>query len=295
MIDAKSSLSAEELADCIESLALTSPSGAVGSTDIEKSVRRHWPRAVGQIAFAVNTIERRCALLGELHPLRAMPAGLCMTRTDQSAWYTHLLAMSPQTVFRGMADEAEIRALGVHFEQLVEHAITGMLGGNAVAIRFGWPSDCGRPPEFPAAIAWLAQKMGLQLGSGYRPPRRKDGGVDIVAWRPFTDRRTGFPVILTQCTVQRSLFEKVADVDLRSWATWLRLLRDPTTVLAVPYILPGNTEEWNEISQRHIIIDRLRLVELLQPVSTELPTIANVRKATAARIARARDFFAKDA
>jgi hypothetical protein len=63
----------------------------------------------------------------------------------------------------------------------------------------------------------------------------------------------------------------------------------------VPYILPGNTEEWNEISQRHIIIDRLRLVELLQPVSTELPTIANVRKATAARIARARDFFAKDA
>jgi hypothetical protein len=202
--------------------------------------------------------------------------------------------MSPQTVFRGMADDSEMRALGVQFEQLVELAITGMLGGNAVAIRFGWPSDCGRPPEFPAAISWLAEQMGLQLGSGYRPPRRKDGGVDIVAWRPFADRRTGFPVILTQCTVQRALFEKVSDVDLRSWATWLRMLRDPTTVLAVPYILPGNTEEWNEISQRHIIIDRLRLVELLQPVELDSESIANVSKATASRIDRARAFFGED-
>jgi hypothetical protein len=104
--------------------------------------------------------------------------------------------------------------------------------------------------------------MGLKLGGAFRPPRRKDGGVDVVAWKPFKDRRSGFPIYLVQCTLQKEYVSKSRDIDLRIWAGWLEMDRDPITILAIPRsISPG--ESWNEVTANSIIFDRFRLVESL--------------------------------
>ena len=92
--------------------------------------------------------------------------------------------------------------------------------------------------------------------------RRKDGGVDIVAWRPFPDGRSGFPVVLVQCTLQQEILSKAADVDVRNWAGWLTLDTDPMIALAVPGTIPSD-ETWNEIAARSLILERVRLVGLI--------------------------------
>jgi hypothetical protein len=148
------------------------------------------------------------------------------------------------------------------FEKLVVVAMQNLMGFGSKAIRFGFPSE-DRPIEFPRAIEWLSNRMGIKSGEAYRPPRRKDGGVDVVAWRPFKDRRNGFPVYLVQVTCEKNFSHKIYDVDLRLWSGWLNLDSDPVSVLAVPTtISPG--EEWNEISSRVVVLERIRICELLE-------------------------------
>jgi hypothetical protein len=156
----------------------------------------------------------------------------------------------------------------IAFERLGAKAMEGLLGEPASAVRFGWPSDEGRPPEFNLAIKWLAERMGIAPGAGYRPPRRKDGGVDVVAWRPFPDRRSGFPVFLVQCTLQERIQDKALDIDTRIWSSWLTLDSEPSTVLAVPGTI-SSPEVWNEIALRCLVLDRIRLCGLLATVEVD--------------------------
>lgn len=121
------------------------------------------------------------------------------------------------------------------------------------------------PPRF--RHSWLAQQMGVKLGGGYRQPRRQDGGVDVIAWRGFKDGKSGFPIVLVQCTIQAELLAKSLDIDVRNWSSWLELVHDPVTVLAVPQVVPANSEDWNELALKNMIFDRLRILELLSPES----------------------------
>jgi hypothetical protein len=172
-------------------------------------------------------------------------------------------------------DDVSIAA--VKFERIVVEAVQRYLGDGAKAVRFAWPSDSGRPQEFPEAIKWLAGLMGVRLGGGYRQPRRKDGGVDVIGWRPFRDGKSAFPIVLVQCTIQADLVSKSLDVDVRNWSSWLELVHDPSTILTAPQVVPGNTEIWNELALKNLVFDRLRLVELLgrnpsSPLQDEMST-----------------------
>ena len=130
-----------------------------------------------------------------------------------------------------------LAAAAIMFERLVSQASAKLLGEGARSVRFAWPSDEGRPQDFPAAVVWLAGLMGIPVGSSYRPPRRQDGGVDLVTWKSFPDGRPGFPILLTQVTLERNYVAKSADIDLRLWAGYLRFDIDPMTALAVPYVV----------------------------------------------------------
>jgi len=55
-------------------------------------------------------------------------------------------------------------------EEIAEVALANFWGFGGSAIRLGYPSKHGRPEAFHQAIAWLAQKIGVEPGSGYRPP-----------------------------------------------------------------------------------------------------------------------------
>jgi hypothetical protein len=112
-------------------------------------------------------------------------------------------------------------------------------------------------------VEWLAKRIGIEPGRGYRPPRRKDGGVDVVAWRRFVDKRPGFPVALAQCTIQEEAFTKTTDIDTRLWATWLAMDSDPMSLLVLPGTVRRAGPEWSQLTSVVTVVERLRLAELL--------------------------------
>lgn len=287
MISGVNSLSSDESADLVEAIVLTSKSNAIGMAEIEKVVNGFQPRIGIRLDSALATMKRRENLLGADYPIEVLPSAFRKRDQWSRLWYASFLPMSPHSVFRTQMKVDDIQVCAEIFERTATVAIRELLGGPAEALRFAWPSEFGRPQEFSDAIRWLSEKMGLRVGAGFRPPRRKDGGVDVVAWRPFKDGRSAFPVVLAQCTIQADVLTKSLDIDLRNWSNWLMLLRDPVTVLTVPFVLTASSEDWNEVSQRHMILDRFRLVELLQKSGIEPSEVEGMSRFLASHFALA--------
>lgn len=215
-----------------------------------------------QIAGAVMQMKQRAKLLGDSYPIDVDGLVVRPKIDLRNNTYSALLQLSPGSPVRQLLHSQPNDDMSVLLERLSVDAMMALLGSDSCALRFGHPSDIGRPERFHQAIEWLAEKMGIEAGSGFKDPRRKDGGVDVVAWRPFPDGRSGFPLYLVQCTMQRQLFSKARDIDLRLWSGWLRFDVDPMTVLAVPGTI-SKGEEWDEIAVRSMILDRIRLTGLL--------------------------------
>lgn len=216
-----------------------------------------------QVSAGLKTMERRQALLGEKYPFDVNDLAVVFHESHALSVYSYLLSISRPTNSTPWQTHAPTQEESDLFEEFVASTLKDYLGNAAQAIPFGWPSKFGRPQEFYLAIEWLANLMAIKVGQAYRPPRRKDGGVDVIAWRPFKDKRSGFPIYLVQCTLQKDFVSKSRDIDLRLWAGWLELDRDPVTVLAIPVpVAPG--EPWNEVTANAIIFDRARMTDANQ-------------------------------
>jgi hypothetical protein len=210
------------------------------------------------VALGLTTMSRRSALLGNAYPFRVANGAAALPGAPRTPWSAMLL-MSPEAPSR---QALEVGVAAPHLERVTVEALGQLYGANTSAIRFAWPSEQGRPSAFPDAIRWLAGLMNVSVGAAYRPPYNRDGGVDVVAWRPFPDGRSGFPVLLVQCTLERDYAHKAADVDTRVWSGWLALDIEPQTALAIPDVVAAG-EEWNSLAARTVILDRLRLASLL--------------------------------
>lgn len=256
---------AERIADWLETTLLcrgTTQLGLDATQELAKAV-------VGADAAAVNlaltTMRRRADTLGSHYPFHVMDVAVRAKQHALASPYAALLLLTSGGVARQSVAQETSSAMEILFEKLTAEACANLWGEQGRALRFGYPSEDGRPAQFPQAIEWLADRLGLSVGSGYRQPRRRDGGVDVVAWRPFPDRRSGLPLLLVQCTLQAELLTKANDVDVRLWSSWLSLDFDPLTALAVPQTIPANTPVWSELALKGLVLDRLRLAGMLPP------------------------------
>lgn len=254
----------EAMADYIETSLLVRGSTALGNQALIALAEEETGRSIAEITHSLGAMSARAAALGDAYPfeinavmVRARPGAATMP-------YSALLQLTSASVARQLFYPGSTGEMEVAFENLASSALARLWGDQGRALRFGWPSEIGRPQDFPSAVSWLAETIGVKVGAGYRQPRRKDGGVDVVAWRPFPDKRSGFPILLAQCTLQADLLSKAADVDIRLWASWLALDAEPVTALVVPGMI-RKTVEWDEIALRCMIFDRVRLAGLLGP------------------------------
>lgn len=160
------------------------------------------------------------------------------------------------------------------FEDITEQCLLSFFGSKTQTLNFGFPSKNDRPAEFAAAVKWLSEKTNIRLGSAYRPPRKKDGGVDLFVWKSFPDNRPGIPIMLVQCTIKDDFINKIGDIDLKLWANWLSSDLEPLIALAVPGVVTRE-EIWSEVTTRGILLDRLRLVETFEPsvIQTKLDNL----------------------
>jgi hypothetical protein len=253
----------ELLADWIETSLFVSKSGHVTVDRLTAIADEELNLPQERVAQALEVIRRRSLALGDWYPLQ-VDIGLALQRRSSSLTqsYRTLVFLTPNSIARQLLGPS-IATMSEILEAIAVRALANYWGPGGDAVSFAYPSAIGRPPEFDHAILWLAKRMGLGAGQGYRPPRRKDGGVDVVAWRRFGDMRLGFPIALAQCTIQLEAFTKTTDIDLRLWATWLALDSDPTSLLVLPGTIRRAGPEWGQLTSVVTVIERLRLVELL--------------------------------
>jgi hypothetical protein len=245
----------ERIADWIEIALLIRGDRPIGLDPLYESQR---------VSIGLHEMQRRSDLLGGRYPFKIY--GEYAVKAEALAEQTTYAAMvltSAGNPVREYLGSAPDETMALIFETIVVDAVRHLWGPEGQALRFGWPSDIGRPPEFDLAIRWLADRVGVPVGRGYRQPRRKDGGVDVIGWRSFADRRSGFPLLLVQCTLQENLLAKGMDIDTRLWGSWLTLDVDPTTALATSSALaPGPV--WDELALKYMILDRVRLAGLAE-------------------------------
>lgn len=255
--------STEAIADWIETSVLVSRSGHFGRDKLDDLAETEINASPTKVAMAIDTMAKRASVLGELYPFVANDLAVIRRRVPHASHYAALLYLTPGSVARQTVRASETAAMGELLEEISEAALANFWGEGGSALSFGYPSKHGRPEAFDQAVGWLARRIGLEPGRGYRPPRRKDGGVDVVAWRQFADRRPGFPVALAQCTIQGETFTKTTDIDLRLWASWLAMDADPLSLLVIPGTIRSAGPDWKQLTTVVMVIDRVRLLELL--------------------------------
>lgn len=250
------------MADWIETTLLLRGTRQLGTDALLVLGKEELQLEPPQVNLALRVMKRRSELLQASYPFLMHEVAVRAKPDAVKFPYSALLLLTSGSVARQLLFRVPTDQMVVMFERLTEAALANLWGGASRALRFGYPSDHGRPVEFPAAIEWLADQLGIAVGSGYRPPRRRDGGVDVIGWRPFADGRTGFPLLLVQCTLQADLISKATDVDARLWSSWLKLDFEPLTALAVPQTIPQGVL-WDQLALRCMVLDRMRLAGLL--------------------------------
>lgn len=254
----------------MEAYVLASGVRAISLAQLEQAVARDLEVATGNFMFAVQQMAWRSKVLAAAYPFELTDSAIAhASPRPLHAYYEALLLLTQALSSKFGPWPTEFAAL--LFERVVCVALGRFFGEGTEVLRFGWPYEAGRPEHFADAIKWAAEKMRLRLGAGYRHPRRRDGGVDVIAWHPFPDSRPGFPIALVQCTIEDDVVGKSRDIDLRLWSTWLGFDTAPMAVLAVPSTI-GRNEDWNEVATNSVLLERLRLVALCARTQTDPET-----------------------
>lgn len=253
----------EAIADWIETSVLVSSSGHFGRDKLDELALEEIGASPMKVSMAIDAMAKRAAVLGHSYPFVVNDIAVLRRGSRHAGAYAALLFLTPGSIARQTVRASETAVMGELLEELSEAALANFWGSGGSALSFGYPSKHGRPESFDQAVIWLAGKIGLEAGHGYRPPRRKDGGVDVVAWRQFADRRAGFPVALAQCTIQAETFTKTTDIDLRLWSSWLAMDSDPLSMLVIPGTIRSAGPDWRQLTTVVMVIDRIRLMDLL--------------------------------
>ena len=217
------------------------------------------------IPFAFRTLQQRSHVLGASYPFTIHDNYIATKKTVVDSVYLRLLFLSPGP-WRTLSNaKFSVDVTSKVFEDVAQDALSSFFGANTQVLNFGFPSRNGRPPDFPSAVKWLSQKTNIRLGTAYRPPRKKDGGVDLFVWKSFSDKRPGLPIMLVQCTVMQDFVNKIGDIDIRLWSSWLSSDIEPLIAVAIPGVAYGDAV-WDEVTTRGILLDRLRLVECAKDI-----------------------------
>lgn len=216
-----------------------------------------------ELDLLMREVESRTMWAPTIYPFRTDGSRIHLMPDIESVWYEYLLLASlPEAPFRASRRFARVEYA---LDALTTEALMALLGPTAESVQFAWPSSPDRPSRFPDAVAWLADRLDLPEGSGLRPPRKKDGGVDVVAWRKFRDDRNAYTVVLAQTTLQMSFGPKARDIVPDQWKAWIAFGVDPMRALVVPHAITAGDTAWDDAHYSvHLIIDRFRLCELLE-------------------------------
>jgi hypothetical protein len=271
------------LAEYIEIVFLVNPVEHLSQSEL----RAYFPSGQGpasaEISLAFAEVERRASFIGKLYPYRIADSGVIRNESDLTPVYDLMLLLSMEsTPMRVARDYTESDPL---FDAVVREAAAKTLGPEGRSLIFGWPPRDGRPSDFGQAVTWVGEQMGIPDGVLDRPSEEKDAGVDVIAWRPFGDDRTGYPVYLFQNTIRADYASKAREVVPAMWHSWLRFGHLPGVGFGIPFVVPGGDDRWEKVAfSADIVLDRLRIAKEINALTHPFPEIESIRTFNAEQV-----------
>lgn len=250
------------VADALETLLLLE-GRPLSEASLVKAASSMWGYEASDISLGLRRTIRRATRLGDSYPFQPLTHGGLRPRLFEGRHYLYLglLLLSVRNWVR-QDPSGSMLADAKLMEDITSCALGDFFGAHTRVLNFGWPSDAGRPEGFGEALGWLATRLGIDVGEVLPTERRrKDGGVDVVAWREMADRQRGVPLLLVQVTIMADLLGKERDIDRRSWGAWLNTDLDPLVGLATP-AADLDPSTWQELSRNALVLDRGRLCSM---------------------------------
>ena len=84
--------------------------------------------------------------------------------------------------------------------------------------------------------------------------------MDIVCWRPFSDKREALPVYLLQCASGKNWRQKVHTPNATLWQMLLDSAVQPSTGIAAPFVIDKKEMKRAALEGQITILDRLRML-----------------------------------
>lgn len=152
---------------------------------------------------------------------------------------------------------------GELFERVVEGLCPGLLPGWST-YRAGWSP--GSVVSIPQIVNDLCERLHTkghpELGR-WVPEAAKDGGLDIVCYRSFPDRREAVPAFFLQCASGTNWRLKINTPNADEWKKYLDAAVQPSTGIAAPFVISEKDVRYAGLHGQIIVFDRLRLMSAL--------------------------------
>lgn len=242
--------------------------------NLDEIVRPEWSSDDSKLDNAVGRIleelQRRKDLLGNLYPFSLNGSALKYSPSlDGNKLYEALLCISRAESL----SSGKFRNLPRHFENISCIVCEIYLGSDSASYRTGWPRDRGEPTKFKDVVSKLRALTGNQKGEWHWHPIEglpddplvkdiKECGLDVVAWKPSIDNRTGQLYIIGQCACGKNWIsaEKLSELSFKGLDDWVRVANiQPIKAFFTPW--HATNEILYEASRKAgLFFDRVRMV-----------------------------------
>lgn len=155
---------------------------------------------------------------------------------------------------------SDYREQGELFELLTQESLENQFLGWQVE-HTGWFPD--QPTSLPEVVNKVADYLGETVSNNldqWIRPREKDAGLDLLCYRPFSDKRGGFPVYLIQCASGQDWTSKMDKPNIGRWRRFIEFVAPPQKAFAVPFALSDGDFKKLSPDVEGLFLDRYRLL-----------------------------------
>jgi len=229
-----------------------------------------------KVADIWSEMERRRLILKSSYPLiikenRIMPRSW----KDHTAYSFCLLISYSKSCREWMNNYCrDFQMQGELFEHISEAALNYLFKNWKVGIT-GWSKN--NPVSIKKIIMDIATELGESIGKESPRPVDKDGGIDILCYRKFSDLRGNYPVFFIQCATGSNWTNKRMENTLNLWNNWIQFKAKNliTRGFAVPFAFDDETFRQTQMRGDCLVLDRLRLLAHEVPESEWMPKNTN--------------------
>lgn len=240
------------------------------------------------VAEAFNEIHDRDSRCRDGYPFSCVGAQGLLRLKRENANHKHIVYQYLLLATRLNMQKERLQANidgALLFEELAAEAAREYLGARAESLVFGTAAEEG---NFQAKVNELCRL--IKEGGGFverdaTPSRPRDGKLDVVAWKHFTDGLAGKLIVFGQCKTGTNYSDTLTQLNPTAfYQKWFRdaLVVTPVRTFFVAEALPSD-QRYNASSDAGILFDRCRIVDFCDNVDNDV-----LSKVTAWTIAAAK-------